>query len=101
MAHAWIGRFASRLVHLPASALKTIGSLADALSGELPPQAEVLRHRRWSSVAYLSDEDRYLRATSGLPIAAGVTYHSIIGSNDEVVPYLCAFARWFSFLNPR
>jgi pimeloyl-ACP methyl ester carboxylesterase len=87
MAHAWIGRFASRLVHLPSSALQTIGALADAISGELPLQAEVLRHRGFSSVAYLSDEDRYLRATSELPIAAGVTYHSIIGSNDGVVPY--------------
>jgi pimeloyl-ACP methyl ester carboxylesterase len=87
MAHAWIGRFASRLIHLPASALQTIGSVADALSGEQPLQAAALRHRRFSSVAYLSDEDRYLRATSALPIATGVTYHSIIASNDEVVPY--------------
>jgi pimeloyl-ACP methyl ester carboxylesterase len=87
MAHAWIGRTAARLVRLPASVLKTVGSVADAISGELPLQAEVLRHRHFSSVAYLSDEDRYLRATSELPIATGVTYHSIIGSNDEVVPY--------------
>lgn len=87
MAHAWIGRTAARLVRLPASVLQTIGSVADAISGELPLQADVLRHRRFSSVAYLSDEDRYLRATSALPIATGVTYHSIIGSNDEVVPY--------------
>jgi len=87
MAHAWIGRTAARLVHLPGSVLQTLGSLADAISGELPLQADLLRHRGVSSVAYLSDEDRYLRATSALPIATGVIYHSIIGSNDEVVPY--------------
>lgn len=87
MAHAWIGRAVSRLVHLPSSALHTLGSVADAISGELPLQADVLRHRGMSSVSYLSDEDHYLRATSTLPIASGVTYHSIIGSNDEVVPY--------------
>jgi pimeloyl-ACP methyl ester carboxylesterase len=87
MAHAWIGRAAARLVHLPTSMLQKLGSMADALAAELPTQADVLRHRQLSSVAFLSDEDRYLRATSTLPIAAGVTYHSIIGSNDEVVPY--------------
>ena len=87
MAHAWIGRAAARLVHLPTSMLQKLGSMADALAAELPTQADVLRHRQLSSVAFLSDEDRYLRATSTLPIAADVTYHSIIGSNDEVVPY--------------
>jgi pimeloyl-ACP methyl ester carboxylesterase len=87
MAHAWIGRTVARLVHPPSSALHTLGSVADAISGELPLQADVLRHRGMSSVAYLSDADHYLHATSTLPISAGVTYHSIIGSNDEVVPY--------------
>jgi pimeloyl-ACP methyl ester carboxylesterase len=90
MAHAWIGRAASHLVRLPASMLQTFGSIADAIATELPMQADTLRHRQLSSVAYLSDQDRYLRATSTLPIAAGVTYHSIIGSNDEVVPYASA-----------
>ena len=87
MAHAWIGRAAVHLVKLPTSILQTLGSIADAIAKELPLQANTLRHRQLSSIAYLSDEDRYLRATSTLPIAAGVTYHSIIGSNDEVVPY--------------
>ena len=87
MAHAWIGRAAARLVKLPTSLLQTLGSVADTIAKELPLQADTLRHRQLSSVAFLSDEDRYLRATSTLPIAAGVTYHSIIGSNDEVVPY--------------
>jgi pimeloyl-ACP methyl ester carboxylesterase len=87
MAHAWIGRAAARLVTLPASMLQSLRSIADAIAQELPLQADTLRHRQLSSVAFLSDEDRYLRATSTLPIAAGVTYYSIIGSNDEVVPY--------------
>jgi hypothetical protein len=87
-------------VRLPASALQTLTSLADAIGGELPLQANALRRRRLSSVAYLSDEDRYLRATSTLPIAPNVTYHSIIGridpqvalaqSSDGVVPYASA-----------
>jgi len=67
--------------------LQSLSSVADTLATELPMQADILRHRQLSSVAYLSDEDRYLRATSTLPIAAGVTYYSILGSNDEVVPY--------------
>jgi pimeloyl-ACP methyl ester carboxylesterase len=87
LAHAWIGRATARLVQMPASLLQELGSVADAIATELPLQADTLRHRQLSSVAFLSDEDRYLRATSTLPIAAGVTYHSIIGSNDEVVPY--------------
>ena len=61
--------------------------VASACRTIAPLQANTLRHRQLSSVAFLSDEDRYLRATSTLPIAVGVTYHSIIGSNDEVVPY--------------
>lgn len=61
-------------------------SVADAIATELPMQADTLRHRQLSSVAYLSDEDRYLRVASTLPLP-GVTYYSIIGSNDEVVPY--------------
>lgn len=87
MAHAWIGRAAAHLVQMPTSILQALGSVADAIATELPMQADVLRHRQLSSVAFLSDDDRYLRATATLPIAAGVTYHSIIGSNDEVVPY--------------
>lgn len=87
MAHAWIGRAASRLVKLPESMLNSLGAVADVLAAELPMQADILRHRQLSSVAYLSDQDRYLRATSTLPIAARVTYHSIIGANDQVVPY--------------
>jgi pimeloyl-ACP methyl ester carboxylesterase len=87
MAHAWIGRAAAHLVQLPASMLQTLGSVADAIAKELPLQADTLRHRQLSSVAYLSDQDRYLRVASKLPIAASVTYHSILGSNDEVVPY--------------
>ena len=90
MAHGWIGRTAARLVRLPTSILKSLGAVADAVATELPLQADTLRHRQLSSVAYLSDQDRYLRATANLPIAAGVTYHSIIGSNDEVVPYASA-----------
>jgi pimeloyl-ACP methyl ester carboxylesterase len=100
MAHAWIGRTVSHLVRLPASALHTLSSLADAIGSELPLQAEALRHRQLSSIAYLSDQDRYLRATSTLPIAPGVPYHSIIGrvdprvqlaqSSDGVVPYSSA-----------
>jgi hypothetical protein len=90
MAQAWIGRAAARLVHLPASVLQTFTSVTDAIGSELPLRANALRHRRLSSVAYLSDEDHYLRATSTLPIAGGVTYHSIIGSNDEIVPYASA-----------
>jgi pimeloyl-ACP methyl ester carboxylesterase len=90
MAHAWIGRVAAGFVRLPASLLHSLSAVADVIGSELPMQADALRHRSLSSVAYLSDQDRYLRATSTLPIATKVTYHSIIGSEDEVVPYQSA-----------
>ncbi|HKU13623.1 MAG TPA: alpha/beta fold hydrolase [Steroidobacteraceae bacterium] len=100
LAHAWIGRTAMRFVRLPASILHTLGAVADVVATELPRAANELRRRQLSSVAYLSDQDRYLRATSMLPIAPAVTYHSIIGrvdpnveltrSSDGVVPYASA-----------
>lgn len=86
MASSWLGRAASHLVRLPATAVQTIATVADEIAAELPDRALGLRSRRMNSVTNLSDRDRYLRATATLPIASGVTYHSIIGRVDPAVP---------------
>jgi pimeloyl-ACP methyl ester carboxylesterase len=86
VASSWLGRTASHLVRLPATAVQTIATMADEIADELPDRALALRTRRMNSVTNLSDRDRYLRATATLPIASSVTYHSIIGRVDPAVP---------------
>jgi pimeloyl-ACP methyl ester carboxylesterase len=85
VASGWIGHLGSRLVRLPVTALQTVALVADTLQGEAPELALELRTRRMDSIDALSDQGRYLKATSGLPIAAAVTYHSIIGRSDPAV----------------
>ncbi len=85
-ASSWLGRAGSRLVGLPKAALQTIASVADAIQGDAPQQAQALRERQMDSVEALSDQGRYLRTTATLQIAHGVAYHSIIGRKDPSVP---------------
>ena len=99
MAHDWRGRTASFVVRLPVNTARTLSSIANAVSTDTPLRADALRRRR-NSITTLSDRDDYLRATSSLPVARGVTYHSIIArrdlsaplalASDGVVPYTSA-----------
>jgi len=85
MAHDWRGRTASFVVRLPVSTARTLSSIANAVATETPLRADALRRRR-NSITTLSDRDDYLRATSSLPVAPGVIYHSIIASRDASAP---------------
>jgi len=97
MAAGWIGRLAAGIIRLPATILHSASDIADAIATEMPAQAAEFRSRKRNSVVNLSERDPYLRATSTLPIAPGIAYHSIIGrkdpkmaldlSSDGVVPY--------------
>jgi pimeloyl-ACP methyl ester carboxylesterase len=100
MAGSRLGRISSRLVHLPRSIGSTVTSLADSIAAAAPGREHELRTRRMDSIQGLRDSDRYLLLTAELPVAGGVSYHSIIGrrrhdaqlaaSDDGVVPYTSA-----------
>jgi pimeloyl-ACP methyl ester carboxylesterase len=100
LARGWLGRRASRLVHLPADVLGRIATVLDAIALQSPAQAAVLRSRRMDSIAGLSDRNRYLQLTAELPVAPGVRQHSIVArqyargalrdASDGAVPYASA-----------
>lgn len=89
----WIGRLGSRLVRVPsflADARDAVSSVvvADTASMEL--------NRAPNSIDTLSPNNRLVKAIAAMPIAPGVTYHSIMGdrgkgdtpnSSDGIVPY--------------
>jgi pimeloyl-ACP methyl ester carboxylesterase len=99
MARDWRGRTAAFVVRLPVNTMRTLSSITNAVATDTPLRADALRRRR-NSITTLSDRDDYLRATAALPVAPGVTYHSIIArrdlsgslatATDGVVPYTSA-----------
>ena len=99
VASQWLARLANALIRLPRTLLDTSARIADALAGELPEQAALFRTAP-TGVNLLRNTSPYLEATSGLPIAPGVRYHSIIArrsaegpletSSDGFVPYASA-----------
>ncbi len=99
LAGHWLARLASRLIRLPKTLIEQAAKVADVLAGELPDRAGMFRQVP-NGVDLLRDTDPYLRATSKLPIAPGIGYHSIIArrdpdgplatSTDGLVPYASA-----------
>jgi pimeloyl-ACP methyl ester carboxylesterase len=93
LATNWIGRLGSRLVRVPsflADARDSVSSLVVA------DTASMVLERAPNSIDTLSPNNRFVKGISAMPIAPGVTYHSIIGdrgkgdtpnSSDGVVPY--------------
>lgn len=94
------GRLARRLVRTPARLIEATEKRAKALETIAPDIARLLRHHVPTSIDQLSERHPYLHATWNLPIADGVTYHSIIGCvrpgtalhdcSDSLVPYTSA-----------
>lgn len=99
VASHWLARLVTKLIRLPKTIIDTSARIADALAGELPEQAALFRTAP-TGVNLLRDTSPYLRATSKLPIAPGVRYHSIIArrsvdgplenADDGFVPYASA-----------
>lgn len=91
-----ISRWAANLVKLPVSVLTRFKEVTQLLVAPNSAQAISL-NRPLNSIDNLSDQDPFIEATSDLPIARDVKYHSIIGnytpdvplqdSSDGVVPY--------------
>lgn len=93
MANHWITRLFSRLVRVPSFIADTRNAVASMITSDA---ASIKLDRAPNSIDTLSPDNRFVREINKLPIAPGVTYHSIIGdrgkadspnSSDGVVPY--------------
>jgi hypothetical protein len=84
-----LGRLASRLIRLPISLMEEARKIADVLEGDAPASAAGVRGGP-DSVDFLSDRRPYLEITSKQQVAPWVTYHSILGCSDGLVPYASA-----------
>lgn len=93
LSNNFIGRTFSRLVRLPTFITDTRNAFASVLTLDA---ASLQLDRAPNSIDTLSPNNRFVREVNKLPIAPGVTYHSIIGdrgkgdtpnSSDGVVPY--------------
>lgn len=93
LASNWIGRLGSRLVRVPSF----LADARDAVSSVVvADSASMVLERAPNSIDTLSPNNRFVKEISAMPIAPGVTYHSIMGdrgkgdtpnSSDGVVPY--------------
>ncbi|HKQ40673.1 MAG TPA: alpha/beta fold hydrolase [Verrucomicrobiae bacterium] len=93
MASGWLGRFGAGLVHTPRLFNPIYAAVKPLLITN--PAARPL-NRMPNSVDTLEPNDRFLQSVNKLPIAPGISYHSIIGdrgqgdtpnSSDGIVPY--------------
>ncbi|MEX1049719.1 MAG: alpha/beta fold hydrolase [Akkermansiaceae bacterium] len=93
MSNHFIGRMFSRLVRLPTFLTDTRNVLASIVTVD---EASLQLDRAPNSIDTLSPNNRFVREVNKLPIAPGVTHHSIIGdrgkgngpdSSDGIVPY--------------
>lgn len=89
----WIGRLGSRLVRLPGFMADMRNTLLSAATADV---AGLAIQSAPNSIGTLSPDNPFVREINKLPIAPGVTYHSIMGdrgkgdtpnSSDGVVAY--------------
>jgi pimeloyl-ACP methyl ester carboxylesterase len=93
LSNHFIGRMFSRLVRMPGFITDARNAFASILTADA---ASLQLDRAPNSIDTLSPDNRFVRAVNKIPIAPGITYHSIIGdrgkgntpdSSDGVVPY--------------
>jgi hypothetical protein len=96
LADKWFAKEAASMVKLPVELVDAVDDVKAALLKADPSLEGKLRNRVSTSIEGLSPEDREGRIMAEIPIASGVTYHSIIanseaadtpGGTDTVVPY--------------
>jgi pimeloyl-ACP methyl ester carboxylesterase len=96
MANHWITRLFARLMRAPDVITNTRNAVASMITQDA---ASIQLDRAPNSIDTLSPNNRFVRGVNKLPIAPGVTFHSIIGdrgkgdtpnSSDGVVPYWSA-----------
>lgn len=83
-AENFIGRTVAKLVSLPATLVQTINNVATLVHDSRDSSRDVAR--TFTSIDSLSDHDLFIKAAAHLPIAAGISYYSIIGDNTPDVP---------------
>lgn len=93
LSNHFIGRTFSRFVRLPTFIADTRNAFASLLTADA---ASLKLDHAPNSIDTLSPNNRFVREVNKLPIAPGITYHSIMGdrgkgdtpnSSDGVVPY--------------
>jgi pimeloyl-ACP methyl ester carboxylesterase len=93
LSNHFIGRMFSRLVRLPTFITDTRNVIASVATAD---EASLQLDRAPNSIDTLSPNNRFVREVNKLPIAPGITYHSIMGdrgkgntpdSSDGIVPY--------------
>jgi hypothetical protein len=93
LSNNFIGRMFSRLVRMPTFLTDARNAVASVVTADA---ASLQLDRAPNSIDTLSPNNRFVREVNKLPIAPGVTYHSIMGdrgkgdtpdSSDGVVPY--------------
>lgn len=97
MAASFLGRLASTLVRLPREFTAFFQRLTEANPGAVQPELEkVLTRGGPKSIRSLAPDHGLLQTLAALPVADGVTYHTIVGDKgtpeeprwtDGVVPY--------------
>ncbi|MFB3788204.1 MAG: esterase/lipase family protein [bacterium] len=78
-ASGFFGRMGNRLISLPRSFIAAGEELLTTLRLAGRPKDELKR----TGISSLSSRNRALQVTADMPIAPGVTYHSIMGNNRE------------------
>ncbi|WP_367872767.1 esterase/lipase family protein [Luteolibacter sp. Populi] len=76
----WIGRFGSRLVRAPSFLADARNALASVATADV---AALQLNRAPNSIDTLSPENPFVREVNKLPIAPGITYHSIMGDRGK------------------
>lgn len=93
LSNHFVGRMFSRLVRLPTFITDTRNVFASIVTAD---EASLQLDRAPNSIDTLSPNNRFVREVNKLPIAPGITYHSIMGdrgkgdtpeSSDGIVPY--------------
>jgi triacylglycerol esterase/lipase EstA (alpha/beta hydrolase family) len=79
------GRLVASLVRLPSAMIERVKSL-NTLIARTATRDDVQLLKRPTSIRTLGVRNEYLRITADLPIPPGVTYHTIVGREDENEP---------------
>lgn len=76
----WIGRLGSRLVRMPSFLTDARNALASVATADV---ASLQLSRAPNSIDTLSPKNPFVREVNKLPIAPGITYHSIMGDRGK------------------
>ena len=86
----WLLSLVARLVRLPKTLAGRTQQFADMIAADQPEYAQFMRQSP-NAIRAMDENSPYIRMTSKLDIAPGVTYHSIIARKNPDVPLEQAF----------